>query len=223
MVLQLDQGQARAHRPSDPHVRRPPRRHHRGRGRRYRRGPGAERHLHRRHAVRRRQPDRAGEHHLPRAGDLPWRSSRRRPPIRTRWARRCASCPKKTRPSACSADENTGQTIISGMGELHLEVLVDRMLREFKVQANVGRPRVAYRESITRAGAQGRVPLRQANRRARPVRPRRHLRLEPGEPGTGVVFENKIVGGTIPQGVSSRRSRKACARRPRAACWPAIR
>ena len=51
-------------------------------------------------------------------------------------------------------DENTGQTVISGMGELHLEVLVDRMLREFKVQAKIGRPRVAYRESISRAGAQ---------------------------------------------------------------------
>ena len=55
------------------------------------------------------------------------------------------------------SDEETGQTIISGMGELHLDILVDRMLREFKVQARVGRPQVAYRESITRAGCKSRI------------------------------------------------------------------
>jgi elongation factor G len=96
------------------------------------------------------------------------------------------------------SDEDTGQTIIRGMGELHLEVLVDRMLREFRVQARVGRPQVAYRESITRPvdkvehryvkqtgghGQYGHVVLA----------------LEPGEPGTGIVFENDIVGGAIPR------------------------
>jgi elongation factor G len=95
-------------------------------------------------------------------------------------------------------DEQTGQTILFGMGELHLEVLVDRLLREFKVAANVGRPRVAYRETITRPvdNVEGRF-VRQSGGRGQFG----HVvvRMEPLEPGGGYVFENGIVGGTIPR------------------------
>ena len=94
-------------------------------------------------------------------------------------------------------DEETGQTIISGMGELHLEIIVDRLLREFKVEANIGNPQVAYRESITQpAEAQGKF-VRQSGGSGQygdVV-----LRIMPGEEGAGITFESKIVGGAIPK------------------------
>jgi len=94
-------------------------------------------------------------------------------------------------------DQETGQTIIAGMGELHLEIIVDRMLREFKVEANVGKPQVAYRETIRKAvKSEGRF-VRQSGGRGQYG----HvvLEVEPLESGTGYEFVNKIVGGVVPK------------------------
>jgi len=94
-------------------------------------------------------------------------------------------------------DEETGQTIISGMGELHLEIIVDRLLREFKVEANVGRPQVAYRETITKTvKSEGRF-IRQSGGRGQYGHA--WLTLEPQSPGKGFEFVNKIVGGSVPK------------------------
>lgn len=97
-----------------------------------------------------------------------------------------------------NSDETTGQTIIRGMGELHLDIIVDRLLREFRVQANVGAPRVAYRESITK-------PVKEVNykyaKQSGGHGQYGHVvfSMEPGDRGSGIVFENKIVGGAIPK------------------------
>ncbi|MDY7230682.1 elongation factor G [Hyalangium rubrum] len=94
-------------------------------------------------------------------------------------------------------NEETGQTIIAGMGELHLEIIVDRLLREFKVDANVGKPQVAYRETITMpAEAEGKY-IRQSGGKGQYG----HiwLRVSPNEQGKGFVFENKITGGVVPK------------------------
>jgi len=94
-------------------------------------------------------------------------------------------------------DPETGQTIIAGMGELHLEIIVDRLLREFKVQANVGKPMVAYRETITRTvKAEGRF-VRQSGGRGQYGHA--VIQLEPLEAGSGYEFVNKIVGGSVPK------------------------
>jgi elongation factor G len=96
-----------------------------------------------------------------------------------------------------SVDEETGQTIISGMGELHLEVIVDRLLREFKVSGNVGKPQVAYRETIrTASKAEGRF-VRQSGGRGQYGHV--YIEIAPSEPGKGLDFESKIVGGAIPR------------------------
>jgi elongation factor G len=94
-------------------------------------------------------------------------------------------------------DEETGQTVISGMGELHLEILVDRMKREFKVEANIGKPQVAYRESITqKINAEGKF-VKQSGGRGKYGHV--WVEMEPNEAGKGYEFENAIVGGVIPR------------------------
>ncbi|ODS61259.1 MAG: translation elongation factor G [Arenimonas sp. SCN 70-307] len=94
-------------------------------------------------------------------------------------------------------DEESGQTIISGMGELHLDIIVDRMKREFNVEANVGKPQVAYRETIRKALKQEGKFVRQSGGRGQYG----HIviEMEPGERGTGYVYENSIVGGVVPK------------------------
>jgi len=94
-------------------------------------------------------------------------------------------------------DQETGQTIISGMGELHLEIIVDRLLREFKVGANVGKPQVAYRETITKhVEVEGKF-IRQSGGRGQYGHV--WIKLDPLEPGSGFIFENKTVGGSVPK------------------------
>jgi len=94
-------------------------------------------------------------------------------------------------------DDETGQTVMSGMGELHLEILIDRLFREFKVEANVGQPQVAYKEGLRNpAHGTGRF-VRQSGGRGQFGHV--ELEIEPGEPGTGLVFESKVVGGNVPR------------------------
>ncbi len=96
-----------------------------------------------------------------------------------------------------STEEETGQTLISGMGELHLEIIVDRLLREFKVGARVGRPQVAYKETITRAVTEEGKFIRQSGGRGQYG----HVVLEvaPNEKGKGFEFEERVVGGVVPR------------------------
>lgn len=96
-----------------------------------------------------------------------------------------------------SSDNESGQTIIKGMGELHLEIIVDRMKREFKVEANIGAPQVAYRETITKVGEIDYTHKKQSGGSGQFARIK--IKFQPLEPGSGFVFENEIVGGVVPK------------------------
>jgi elongation factor G len=94
-------------------------------------------------------------------------------------------------------DPDSGQTIISGMGELHLEIIIDRMMREYKVEANVGKPQVAYRETIRKKSeAEGKY-IRQTGGRGQYGHAK--IRIEPNEPGKGYEFVNEVIGGSVPK------------------------
>ena len=94
-------------------------------------------------------------------------------------------------------DEETGQTIIAGMGELHLEIIVDRLLREFKVEANVGKPQVAYKETVRKMADVDHKYARQSGGKGQYGHVK--IRLEPNESGKGYEFRNEVVGGAIPK------------------------
>jgi elongation factor G len=96
-----------------------------------------------------------------------------------------------------AVDHESGQTVIKGMGELHLEIIVDRMKREFKVDANVGAPQVAYRETITRAAEIDYTHRKQTGGAGQYAKIK--LRFEPLPPGSGVTFENSVIGGAVPR------------------------
>jgi elongation factor G len=96
-----------------------------------------------------------------------------------------------------TTDQESGQTVIKGMGELHLEIIVDRMKREFKVEANVGAPQVAYRETISKKYDVDYTHKKQTGGSGQFARVK--ITFEPGEVGSGFVFENKVVGGTVPK------------------------
>jgi elongation factor G len=96
-----------------------------------------------------------------------------------------------------SVDHESGQTIIKGMGELHLDIIVDRMKREFKVEANVGAPQVAYRETLTKTSNVDYTHKKQTGGSGQFARVK--MIIEPGEAGEGYVFENKVVGGNVPR------------------------
>ena len=171
--LQPDQGQEGAHRPHPADARQPARRNQGSARRRHRRCGGPEGSDHRRHAVR---PDSTiimlermvfPEPVISQAVEPKTKADQEKMGIAlNRLAQEDPSFRVRT-------DEESGQTIISGMGELHLEILVDRMKREFGVEANVGKPQVAYRETIRKTGRRRRRQVRQAVGRPRPVRPRR--------------------------------------------------
>ena len=116
--------------------------------------------------------------------------------IKKKWVLRLGKLAQEDPSFRVHTDEESGQTIIAGMGELHLEIIVDRMKREFSVEANVGKPQVAYRETIRSSVEQEGKYVRQSGGRGQYGHV--WIKIEPQEAGKGYEFENAIVGGVIP-------------------------
>ena len=204
--LQPDHGQQGAHRPHPADAGQQARGNQGSLRRRHRRGRGPEGHHHRRHAVRsdkiiilERICSRSRSSHV--AVEPKTKADQEKMGIALQ---RLAEEDPTFR---VHTDEETGQTIISGMGELHLEIIVDRMKREFKVEANVGAPQVAYRETITKP-VESRRQVHPPVRRPRPVRPRRGSRSSPASRARASSSSTRSWAARCPAN-TSRRSRRA--------------
>ena len=187
LARQHRQGQEGAHRPHAADARQFARRHRRGFCRRHRRAGRPQGSHHRRHAVRPAEAGHPRAHGIPGAGhpdrhraEDQGRPGKDGPRAATAW-------PPRIRPSASRPTKSRGQTIIAGMGELHLDILVDRMRREFKVEANVGAPQVAYRETITRKHEQDYTHKKQTGGTGQFARVK--IVFEPNPEGEDFVFE----------------------------------
>ena len=139
---------------------------------------------------------------VPRAGHQHGRRAEDESRTARKWPKACSAWRRKTRRSAAFTNEETGQLIIAGMGELHLEIIIDRLKREFKVDANTGAPQIAYRETITKAG-RGRRQIHPPIRRPRPIRPRLRQGRSRNEKGKGVEIRQQDRRRRDSQGIHS--------------------
>ena len=198
-VTELGQGQEGEGRPHAADACQRPRGHQGSLCRRHRRPGGPQGHHHRRHALRRRTRRSSSSGWNSPSRSSRSRSSRRPRPTRRRWASRSTASRREDPSFRVSTDHESGQTIIKGMGELHLEIIVDRMKREFKVEANVGAPQVAYRESSRRRSTST-TPTR-SSRAARASSAAIKFTVEPGERGPGFSLRRRGQGRQRPEGI----------------------
>ena len=195
--LQSAHEQARAHQPPDPDSGRQARRHRHLLLRRHRRDRRDQEYHDWRHALRRGSSDPARAAVVSRSGYLDGDRAEDEARPGKDGRRACSGLSEEDPTFRVFTHEDTGQTIIAGMGELHLEIIRDRMFREFKVDANAGKPQIAYRETITTpADGEGKL-IKQSGGRGQYG----HVivKVQPNERGKGITIENKVVGGNIPK------------------------
>ena len=191
-----DQGQEGAHRPHPPDARQPSRGDRRGLRRRHRRRGRAQGHLHRRHADRSRSRVILESMTFPEPV-IEVKIEPKTKADQDKLAIALQRLAEEDPTFRVHTDPESSETLIAGMGELHLDVLVDRMIREFKVAANIGKPQVSYRETIRRAAEGNGRFVRQTGGKGQYGHA--VIKLEPAEKGSGYEFVDKIVGGTIPR------------------------